>query len=329
MKKKLVAVVALVLIVVLACSLAACNNSKSMFDGKFKKEASKEEAASFWKTAQTAFGAENEELATASDEDTALVKGWKGMKVSMVADSNYSSVKDDKKTERIYKLDVNGSLLFDGSATAITVKVDSSATDDDKTESKTMIASNYVKDKTMYASLGNGEKELNVKFGTDLGLIGSLLQNMVGGIAETYSETVVDALAEAVLDMDYDAIVEHYEGFKAYVDNSGKYNRIKYVLTAEMVADFNDENEDFVKNATFGECSIIIVTDKDGVFQGMKFETNTSITVENDGSSITMSTKSAVSMEKCDEITSYPANLDDYKDVKDLKMEDLEGFDFN
>ena len=68
MKKKLIAVVALVLIVALTCSLAACNNSKSMFDGNFKKEATQEEASSQWKTAQTAFGEDSAELATANQK---------------------------------------------------------------------------------------------------------------------------------------------------------------------------------------------------------------------------------------------------------------------
>ena len=327
MKKKLVAVVALVLIVVLACSLAACN-SKSMFDGRFNKEATKEEAASFWKTAQSAFGQESEELATASSEDKETVKGWKGMKVSMLGDSFYSSVDGDKKYESRETIELNGSTLFDGSAMAITAKFDGYETEDGKTEKETMVIGDYVKDKTMYAVYGNGEKELNVKIGADLGIVGSIIKKIVGNAAEGYSQMAVTALGAVICSMDYDAIAE-YEGFKVYIDNSGKYNRVKYVLTAELLAALQGRNESVYKDAVLGECSIIIVIDKDGVFQGIKFETNTSITKTVGTQESKSTSKSVVSIEKCDEITSYPANLDDYKDVKDLKMEDLEGFDFN
>ena len=52
MKKKLFALLSVVLIVVMACSLAACKPA-SMFDGKYNKEATAEEAKSMWQSART------------------------------------------------------------------------------------------------------------------------------------------------------------------------------------------------------------------------------------------------------------------------------------
>lgn len=329
MKKKLIAIVALVLIVALTCSLAACNKTDSMFDGKFKKEASKEEASATWKTAQTAMGQDSSELAAATQSDATKepVKGWKGMTVSMLVDNVYSEVVNGEKSENIAIIQADGSLLFDGSSVAMTVKMGETETKTDKSESKTLSIGSYVKDNTMYANLSNGEKELNLKIGDELGLVGGVIKLIVGGIADNYSETIIDALAEAVGDMSYDDMVEKYEGFKAFVDDSGNYNRIKYALTAQMVADFNGEDEEFVKNATLGECSIIIVTDKEtGSFEGMKFEINSTLTTEKEGKEITAKTKSSISMEKCDEVTSFPADLDSYTNVKDIKQEDWEAF---
>ena len=82
MKKKLFALLSVVLIVVMACSLAACKPA-SMFDGKYNKEATAEEAKSMWQSARTSMGADSDStLATASDED-AQVKGWKGIKMNL------------------------------------------------------------------------------------------------------------------------------------------------------------------------------------------------------------------------------------------------------
>ena len=334
MKKKLIAVVALVLIVALTCSLAACNNSKSMFDGNFKKEATQEEASSQWKTAQTAFGEDSAELATASEPEE-TIKGWKGMTVCLFSDLNFSGVSDGKKVEETQIMQAEGSLLFDGSAMAMTIKMGSSSTEGDKTESRTSTVGTYVKDTTMYATLGLSEtkennkddKSLNLKFGEEIGLIGGVIQSAIGGVAEQYSEMVVDALGDVICDMTYDELLKEYDGFKAYVDNSGKYNRVKYVLTAEMIADLNNEDEDFVKNAVLGECSIIIVTDKEtNSLQGVKFEINTTVKTKEGEDEITVSTKSTVSMENCNEVTSFPSDLDTYKDVKDLTEDDLKDF---
>ena len=332
MKKKLVAIVALVLIVVLTCSLAACNKSDSMFDGNFKKEATSEEASSTWKTAQTALGKDSSELATASDdEDSSPVKGWKGMKVSMDARSNSTYVVDGVSNENITIMQAEGALLFDGSAVAVTSKMGMSSSKDDKTESSTVSVGTFVKDKTIYTNLTLSEKEaekelqersLKLKYTTDLDPISQAIINKLPDYE--FSETVIDAIAEVILDMTYDELVSTYDGFKAYVDNSGDYNRVKYVLTAQMVADLNGEGEEFVKNAVLGECSIIIVTDKaTGAFQGAKFETNTTITTNIEGSDVTISAKASCSIENCSEITSYPEDLDSYKDIKNITTDDI------
>ena len=149
MKKKLIAVAAVILIVVLTCSLAACN-SKSMFDGNFTKEASKEEAQSAWENAQKAFGEDSSELAMASaDEESAPVKGWKGMKVSMNANSKTGYVRDGVKNESVIKMGAEGSLLFDASAIALTGSQEISRTKGEETESKSINVGTYVQDNTM------------------------------------------------------------------------------------------------------------------------------------------------------------------------------------
>ena len=257
------------------------------------------------------------------------------MTVSLFSDLNFSGVSDGKKVEETQIMQAEGSLLFDGSAMAMTIKMGSSSTEGDKTESRTSTVGTYVKDTTMYATLGLSEtkennkddKSLNLKFGEEIGLIGGVIQSAIGGVAEQYSEMVVDALGDVICDMTYDELLKEYDGFKAYVDNSGKYNRVKYVLTAEMIADLNNEDEDFVKNAVLGECSIIIVTDKEtNSLQGVKFEINTTVKTKEGEDEITVSTKSTVSMENCNEVTSFPSDLDTYKDVKDLTEDDLKDF---
>ncbi|MBD5086367.1 MAG: hypothetical protein HDT32_03290 [Clostridiales bacterium] len=322
MKKKLVAVVALVLVVVLACSLAACNNSKSMFDGNFTKEASKEEAASTWKSAASAMGSDSEELATASEEDSFAVKGWKGMKLSYSATNSSSSTNDGTKREISSDIKSEGALLFDGSAMAVTGTSTMSA--DGKTE--TAKVGTYTKDSVLYTSISYGESALKVKFTDDLGTFGKTIKDSLTEMTD-FTSLALDYIGEIICEMPYDEIVKEYGDFKAYIDNSGKYNRVKYVFNDEMMTDLFGSSSD---KATFsGECSVIIVTDKDGAFQGVKLETTYSLSEKDEEAKYESSRSMTLSssIEKCDEIdSSLPEDLADYKDVKDMTLTEVMEF---
>ena len=324
MKKKLVAVVALVLIVVLACSLAACN-SKSMFDGRFNKEATKEEAASTWKTAAKAMGGDSEELATASNDDKEAVKGWKGMKLTYSAKNSSSRVVDDVKTENSSDVKAEGALLFDGSAMAITGT--STMSGDGKTA--TAQVGTYAKDSVLYTNITYGESALKIKIDDkNLGVFGKAIKENVMELTD-FSSLALDAVGEIICELPYDEIVKEFSDFKAYIDNSGKYNRVKYVFTDKMMAEIFGSSDDDSKFE--GGCSIIIVTDKDGVFQGVKLEITSSYESEDEylGSTYKYSSSQnmSVSIENCDKIdSSMPADLDDYKDVKEMTLQEVTDF---
>ncbi|MDE7215650.1 MAG: hypothetical protein K2O08_02470 [Clostridia bacterium] len=331
MKKKLCALLSVVLIVVMACSLAACKPA-SMFDGNFKKEATAEEAKNMWDSASASMsGDSTETLATASDDDAAI-KGWKGVKMSITSRSEMGGESEDSKNNLITDVSASGAYLFDGSAMAVTGVSEGTSVKGDKTESKKLNVGVYGKDKTTYTNIGFGDSALKVKATADLGLVGESINNMISSVSSQFVDTAVYTIGEIVCEMDYDKIVEMYNNtFKAYINDSGDYTRIKYVFTKEMIADLYagaSDEEDFLKMASLGECSIILVSDKaTKTFQGAKLDINFTFENNTEDSKSWVKVNMSTSIENCAEVdSSLPSDLDDYKDVKNLTIQEVMEF---
>ncbi len=110
-----------------------------------------------------------------------------------------------------------------------------------------------------------------------------------------------------------------------------------YVLViaapVEAIAELQDiADEDlgtFKATAAFKENSLIIVTDKSNVFQGAKLSINYAFDGELSEGKAKLSMNAVSSLENIAEVTDYPKDLDSYKDIKDISINDLEGmFDF-
>lgn len=330
MKKKLFALLSVVLIVVMACSLAACKPA-SMFDEKYSKEATAEEAKSMWQSARTSMGADSAStLATASDEDV-KVKGWKGIKMNLTDKHEMGTKEDGVIDSMATNVSASGAFLFDGSAMAITGKSEGTQVSGDKTKSVKSNVGLYAMDSTSYTNIGVNDSSLKVKMTADLGLVGATIKNMLGEFTASFTNAAVNMIGELVCEMDYDAIIKEYDGFKAYINDSGDYIRIKYVFTAEMMADMivnNSEREEFLKSANLGECSIILVSDKETkTFQGAKMEMNVSFKNETEEGEFWINANTSASIENCEKVdSSMPKDLDDYKDIKDLTINEVTEF---
>ncbi len=99
MKKKIFAILSIVLIVVLACSVAACTPA-TMFDGKYTKEASAEEAKSKWDGAATAMSGDTASKMATSVGNSSQVNGWTGIKMAASNKIDVSTV-ENEETESI------------------------------------------------------------------------------------------------------------------------------------------------------------------------------------------------------------------------------------
>ncbi|MDE6188835.1 MAG: hypothetical protein K2G37_00935 [Clostridia bacterium] len=327
MKKKIIAIVAVVLVVVLTCSLAAC--SKSMFDGSYKKEATSEQAKSSWDGIRVAFGIDSASLATASSDSEEIVKGWTGVKFT--ASDVYSSAYSYNGEAREYSQNVKseGSFLFDGSAMAVSGAVNTKNKRGDKSNEANLNAGIYIKEDVLYTGLTIGDASLNVQFpaDSDKDIAASAIKNKLGDVTDELSGIAINTIGNLVYQLTYSELME-YTGIKAYIDDSGKYNRIKYVFSADLIYDLYDTGyfgDDFQTAAKFGDCSIIIVTDKEtNSFQGAKI--SYVFSYEND-KDFSISVNSTASIENCSQIkASYPSNLKDYKNVKDISIGDVTNF---
>lgn len=169
----------------------------------------------------------------------------------------------------------------------------------------------------------------------DISVSGGVEEN--GTIVADYGEVIMltaDIACAAMgsdITLEYDIVKEYGDGFKAYVNDNGNYNRIKYVFTKEMVCDLadyvtSDLEEEFLKAATFGECSMILVFDKEtNTFQGAKLQLNYDFNFKDEANKEAFSLKinTSASIENCEKVD-MPSNFDDYKEIKDISQEDID-----
>ena len=338
MKKKFFAVLSIVLIVVLACSMAACS-SKTMFDGKFTKEASAEDAKSMWDGASASMGGDsNSLLATASSNSAQAVKGWDGIKMSASLKMDTSSVYKEETAKMTVDFKTNGAYLFDEGAMAITGTSKTTNVYKGETDDINVNAGIYAKDGKSYINIGVGENNLKVilsdtpSFG-DGGIF--QLSTVIASLSTQFAAMATSTISNFLCEASYDEMVEEYgKDFKAYVNDSGDYTRIKYTFASEMILDLTDYiptdyYDEFVKSATFGECSIILVADKETkTFQGAKLQINFAFDFKDEANETSFSIKynTTASIENCNKVDSLPSNFDDYKEMKNISPEDITKF---
>lgn len=330
MKKKIFAILSIVLIVVLACSVAACTPA-TMFDGKYTKEASAEEAKSKWDGAATAMSGDTASKMATSVGNSSQVNGWTGIKMTASNKIDVSTVENEETESMLIDMKVNGAFLFDGSAMAITGYQKATIVDG-KERNIDLKLGLYGKDKTSYFDLGVGENNVKVKLGEKPSLLDGALESVLATMSKQFVTLATSAVTGIVCEMSYDDIVKEYgDGFKAYVNDNGNYNRIKYVFTKEMVCDLadyvtSDLEEEFLKAATFGECSMILVFDKEtNTFQGAKLQLNYDFNFKDEANKEAFSLKinTSASIENCEKVD-MPSNFDDYKEIKDISQEDID-----
>ncbi len=326
MKKKFMALACIVLVVALTCSLFAC--SKTMFDGRYTKEATAEQAKQAWTSADSAV---NGTSRSAVSTDNGAIKGWTGMKMEVNSDMNIERTMGDETFKSAAKTKISGAALFDASAISINGEMSASNSRTGRdTETFTMNAGLYVKDNMTYASMASKDKTLQFKFETK-SIAAVAFQQVVASVTDTMAEASMELISAVLDEFDFEMLAEL--GIKAYIDDSGDYNRIKFVFSVEAIAELQDiADEDlatFKATAAFKENSLIIVTDKSNVFQGAKLSINYAFDGELSEGKAKLSMNAVSSLENIAEVTDYPKDLDSYKDIKDISINDLEGmFDF-
>lgn len=327
MKKKLLALASIVLIVVLTCSLFACN--KTMFDGRYTKEATDEQAAAAWNGARESMKGGSSTVNMATSE--AGIKGWTGAQVEFNGSMSTENTEKDKvtKTDASYK--INGSILFDMSAVALSAQLQYPGDGDAK---HSLNAGLYVKDKTYYSDLTFDDQALQFKhkISEDLTQIATneFVQATIEGLSLQFTSLSSLVIQSALNCVDYDTLKTL--GVKAYIDDSGDYNRVKFEFTKEFLARMQGETSEeeiqkFVEGTTMGDCYLIVVSNKsDKVFQGAKvgFDFRSEIATNDESLKTTM--KADASISNISEIKSYPGGIDNYKDAKDLTLGEIKDF---
>lgn len=330
MKKKLLALASIVLIVVLTCSLFACN--KTMFDGRYTKEATAEQAAAAWNGARESLSGGSSTINMATSE--AGIKGWTGAQVEFNGSMSTENTEKDKvtKTDASYK--INGAILFDMSAVALSAQLQYPG---DEGAKHSMNAGLYVKDKTYYSDLTFDDQALQFKHTLSEDTIdpaditaNKFVQATIEGLSLQITSLSSLVIQGALRCVDYDTLKAL--GVKAYIDDSGDYNRVKFEFNKEFLARMQGETSEeeiqkFVEGTTMGDCYLIVVSNKsDNIFQGAKvgFDFRSEIATNDESLKMTMKTDASIS--NISEIKSYPGGIDKYKDAKDLTFDEIKEF---
>ncbi|MCX4363757.1 MAG: hypothetical protein OSJ74_10330, partial [Clostridia bacterium] len=263
--------------------------------------------------------------------NSSQVNGWTGIKMAASNKVDVSVVENDETKSMLMDMKASGAFLFDGSAMAITGSQKATTVIDEERNTDLKLGV-YGKDKTSYFDLGVGENNVKVKLGEKPSLLDGALESVLATMSKQFVTLATSAVTGIVCEMSYDDIVKEYgDGFKAYVNDNGNYNRIKYVFTKEMVCDLadyvtSDLEEEFLKAATFGECSMILVFDKEtNTFQGAKLQLNYDFNFKDEANKGAFSLKinTSASIENCEKVD-MPSNFDDYKEIKDISQEDID-----
>ena len=303
MKKKLTLVLCLALIAALSVSLIAC--SQSMFDGDFDKQATSEQARKAWDTASEAIYGGVSAAALAGEDAESPVNGWDGMSFAVSVDRFAGAGNEDTSHSAAVALSFNGSILFDMSGFA--VNGSASGRVDEKDVNVKLGA--YMQNNVYYADMSVLDSALQVKADAS----GS---SIVSGVNSIFGDAITElSSALAGLGLDYTALIlsaipydELNElGMKAYIDDSGDYNRVKFELPVEIMGSIHSDKD---ANAFCGaklDMNYQVDASADSVYAGS-------------GASMSFSFNSASAVE------GYPSDMDEFKSVTDYSIGDITEF---
>ncbi|MDE6188836.1 MAG: hypothetical protein K2G37_00940 [Clostridia bacterium] len=310
MKKKSIAIVAVILIVALTCSLAAC--SKTMFDGSFKKEATQEQAQSAWDGASAALsGGDTASLSLASSlSNNVAIKDWEGAKISSTSKITFGGSDGVDSFEKLIYSECEGSFLFDNSAMAITSSISSKNVNNGVAKTKTLDAGMFVKGDVFYENITFANNSYKIKAdGTDA----------VSTLTSPFIDSAINDVKAIVCESSYEEFIQEFDDIKAYIDDSGDYNRVKYVFSSKAVVSFYDDFLSWANeldlNLRMGECSLIIVMDKaTNAFQGAKLAISIDCSYKDDEVETSFSVDVVTSIENYGVVSeeAFPADLDSY-----------------
>lgn len=340
MKKKLLVVACIAVIVAMTFTLFACN--KSMFDGNFKKEATDEQAKAAWTTATDSLGLTSADSASFGDEEE-VVKGWEGMKIAAKGKTSNVTSEANKSMTTEIDIDISGAIKFDMSAMAVNASVkaslpnyNSESDEDiyDKSKNKNIDLSSglYMRDKVAYGDFATTNSAMKLKADLSDSSIPNAASQLLGDVFTSMSDTFAMMSAQSIAavlgSIPYDELKAL--GVKAYINDRGDYNRVKFVMNAEVLARIQgvseEEKEAFINASAVSDFSLIIVTAKEGgLLQGIQVRQNFSTDLTVNGATNSNVTDLTASIENATEIE-YPKDLDSYKDVKDMTLGELEEF---
>ena len=318
MKKKIMAILCVVLAAAMCISLFACNDG--MFDGSFKKEATVEEAKAAWDSASEAIlGTTGVASAAFAGDDEEVIKGWSGLAFELSAESSGNANAEENSVAASVNMSASGvSATIGGEVQdkAVNAKVGA-----------------YMKDDVYYSDMVFNEAVMQTK--ADLSGTGIIpdMNDMLGEVLSSVSQGI------ASIGLDYTASILSavpYEelaglGVKAYINTSGDFNRVKFEFPVEFFARLQgaseSETESYVEAVANASVSLIIATEKEtNAFSGAKVDMEYAMKAGTDRADAGTSSKLSVSISDATEITNYPDGIEDFKPVEELSLSDVNKF---
>lgn len=328
MKKKITAILCVVLAAAMCISLFACNDG--MFDGSFKKEATVEEAKAAWDSASEAIlGTTGVASAAFAGDDEEVIKGWSGLAFELSAESSGNANAEENSVAASVNMSASGSVLFDMSGFGVSATIGGEV--QDKAVNAKVGA--YMKDDVYYSDMVFNEAVMQTK--ADLSGTGIIpdMNDMLGEVLSSVSQGI------ASIGLDYTASILSavpYEelaglGVKAYINTSGDFNRVKFEFPVEFFARLQgaseSETESYVEAVANASVSLIIATEKEtNAFSGAKVDMEYAMKAGTDRADAGTSSKLSVSISDATEITNYPDGIEDFKPVEELSLSDVNKF---
>ncbi len=237
MKKKLMAVICIVMAALMCVTLFACKDG--MFDGDFTEPAPAAKAREAWNAASEAINGGVAEAALADEDENVRVKGWTGVSFEVNAEKYLGAGYDDASVVGTGKVNASGSMLFDMSGFALNGTVTGSVND----TALDIKLGAYMQNNVYYADMVMADTKLQAKAdASDSSIIPDaniILGSMLTGISGGLAAISIDYTGEILSAFPYDELEEM--GMKTYIDESGDYTRIKFQLPVELIARLQDD----------------------------------------------------------------------------------------
>ncbi len=286
--KKMKVILCLIVAVITVFAFTACGGGT--FDGNFKKEATAEEIKSVTADAKQATGENGTDAITAE--------------VNKIIKSNV-------------KLDV--SYTEDGETIAI--KIDSVQKTGITSENKVQFLSENklsINDKSLEMNVYGTDGDIYIKIDEEKFKIGTALSGSLGIDFNKLTESVngIDYLNEPLNELlAFSGEQLSEAGVKVYIDQSEKFTKIKYSVSAKALAQMGSEEE---ANISLNDYYIIVVLDADKKLYGIKVLCDFVISDGTDS----MSMKLEGSVEKSDEKIKF-RSFEGYEEATAQSMENV------